>query len=200
MLSGNDGGWWRGMTVAGWRCARGSRFAARGGELGAAARPIAAQGRSHPGGDAGAGRLGNCMSASSAAQGRIRGSVACRFRFCGSGLCAALPHGAWLTCRLRFCGSGPCAAMGRAAAPGSQRDNASSGQVLAPWHPLGFITTTSPIQIAVAPPSTVRQCPVVNAAPSLHRYNTALAISATVPMRPTGCMAAANSALRGSAS
>ena len=55
-------------------------------------------------------------------------------------------------------------------------------------------------QNAVTPPSTASECPVVNAAPSLHRYSTALAISSTLPMRPTGCMVAANSALRGSAS
>jgi hypothetical protein len=55
-------------------------------------------------------------------------------------------------------------------------------------------------QNAVTPPSTANECPVVNAAPSLHRYSTALAISSTLPMRPTGCMALANSAFFGSAS
>ena len=49
-------------------------------------------------------------------------------------------------------------------------------------------------------PNLANAWPVVNAAPSLHRYSTALAISSTLPMRPTGCIAAANSALRGSAS
>ena len=55
-------------------------------------------------------------------------------------------------------------------------------------------------QMAVAPPSTAKAWPVVKAAPSLHRYSTALAISSTLPTRPTGCIAAANSAFFGSAS
>ena len=65
-------------------------------------------------------------------------------------------------------------------------------------HPVGRIGTVE--EVASAPPSTASAWPVVNAAPSEHRYSTALATSSTLPIRPTGCMAAANSALRGSAS
>ncbi len=160
MMSGNDGGWWRGMVAARWGCARDEDLRLGAENLGPLRSPSRHKDRSHK-----------------SAIYRLLSPV-------------------W---ERPFRGAGP-AAMGRAAAPGCQRDNASSDKCSAPGSLWASSTTTSPIQIAVAPPSTVRQCPVVNAAPSLHRYNTALAISATVPMRPTGCMAAANSALRGSAS
>ncbi len=156
MLSGNDGGWWRGMAAAGWGCARGSRFAARGRAFGAAVRPIAVQG--------------------------------------------PLPQKAQFTGQPSPCGSGLAPRWAAQRPQDVSVIMPLQDECLDPGSLWTSPTTTSPTQIAVAPPSTVRQCPVVNAAPSQHRYSTALAISATVPMRPTGCMAAANSALRGSAS